>query len=525
MAKGRRLQPGMFGFRKRQRNDTGGQSGQSQPRPLPAKLADSLQQIRQEFHDASDLVVKQFCIGGTAARKAAVLYLEGMADGKAVKEAVIEPLMLWARPQLGGGALRGNLPEQIRQRLSPAQNMINLHSMQDVAEQLLEGNSVLLVDGFSVALGTENRGFPKRAVEAPETEVVVRGPREGFTEVVRDSVALVRRRLKTPGLVVEQMKVGRRSVTDVRLLYLAGVARPELVREVRQRVQAIDVDMAPESGIIEQLISDYPLWLFPLIQSTERPDTVAASLAEGRVALLVDHSPFALIMPNTLFQFFSTAEDYYQQYLVSLMLRLIRLGAFAISTFITAIYIASSSFHQELIPLPLLLNIAASEAGVPFPLPITAVAIELLLEVLREAGIRLPRQVGQAVSIVGAIVLGQAAVQAGFASAGLVIVAALGTIASFAIPNFEAAVAVRLLRFPFILLASVLGFYGLFLGAVILLFYLSSLQCFGVPFLSSGRALMLSSYDPWTRSPVRPYAPRERIRQAAPPRRRQGSDR
>lgn len=454
----------------------------------------------------------------------AVVYFKGLADDRLVQRAVIDPLLVSAGDIFGRRVPKKGLLERIRSRLVRAQELFELETMDELIDRLLEGNTAILADGVRAALGAELFGWPKRGVEESPTEQTIQGPRESFVETVRDNVALVRRRLKTPLLVVEQMMVGRRSATDVRLLYLRGIAPPNVVAELRRRVESIDLDVVLDSGTIEEFIRDHPFSPFPTMRSTERPDSLVADLAEGRVALLVDGSPFALVAPGTFFMFFSTPEDHYFVFYIPLVLKVIRFAAFGLSVLLTPLYVAMTTFHQELIPLPLLLNVAATQAGVPFPVALTAFGVEVVLEVLREAGLRLPRQFGQAVTIVGAIVLGQAAIQAGFVPPGLVIVTTTAAVASFAIPRTEAALSFRMLRFPFLLLASTLGFYGLAFGVALLVFHVASLKSFGVPFMSlytPGRVGELGeeflAIPIRLRRRVRPLAYRDVVRQGAPP--------
>lgn len=483
---------------------------------ISTNLSVNLNALKEEFKGSSDFVTKEFHIGGSTKSPAAVAYLSGMADERLIESTLITPLMIWARPAFTGSITLRETVTEVRSKLTPALNVLEVQTLDDAIFQILKGDTVLFIQGYPAALGAEAKGFPKRSVEDPQVEVAIRGPREGFTETAKDNVALIRKRLLTPKLVVEQMRIGRKSKTDIRVLYMRDIANPRLVDEVRRRVKSIEIDAVAESGILEALISDHPHSSFPVTQATERPDTVAASLIEGRVAIVTGNSSFLILVPMSFYHSFISAEDYYLKPMISIIIRTSRLLAFFVSTFITATYIALTSFHQELIPLPLLLNVAATEAGVPFPVFVNAIIIETLLEVLREAGIRLPKQVGQAVSIVGAIVLGQAAVQAGFASPGLVIVAALGTIASFAIPSYETATSVRLLRFPIIILASIYGLFGVAIGATALLFHLCSLKSFGVPYLSFG------AYYPWApeirlRRRERPYGAKDRIRRGSFP--------
>ncbi|GAB6180514.1 hypothetical protein JCM14036_18330 [Desulfotomaculum defluvii] len=313
---------------------------------------------------------------------------------------------------------------------------------------------------------------------------MVRGPRDGFNETISNNTALIRRRIKSPNLRVEKLTVGQQTKTELCIVYIDGIARKEVINEVRNRINKIEIDGILESGYIEEFIEDTPMSPFPQIEHSERPDKVAAAILEGRIAILVDTTPFVLIVPTVFLQFIQSAEDYYERFPIGSLTRAVRVGAYFISVILPALYIALTSFHQEMIPTPLALSIAASREGVPFPSIGEAVIMEATFEILREAGIRLPKQTGQAVSIVGGLVIGQAAVQAGIVSQAMVIVVALTGISSFAIPAFNAAAAGRLLRFPLMFLASILGLPGILAGLSIVLIHLNGLSSFGVNYLS-----------------------------------------
>ncbi|MDP2858691.1 MAG: spore germination protein [Bacillota bacterium] len=440
--------------------------------------------MRERLHDSSDLLIHEFLLGGRPDWKVAVVYLESLADEAAVKAAVTEPLLLWARPDFVKDLSRASLLDQAHSRLILAQDIKRLETMGDVLDKVLKGHAVLLVDGVEAALAVETKGWPSRAIEKPSSEIGVMGPQVAFTETIKINVALVRLQLNTSDLVIEPMTVGRKSRTDVRLLYVDGVAPGEIVDEVRRRLQSIDTDVILDMGMIRNLIRDDPFSPFAMDRLTERPDSVAAELNKGRVAVLSNNSPFALIMPTNFSMVFDTAEDQYMNPLTSSAMRIIRMFAYALSLFASPVYVAIVTFHYELVPLPLLLNIATTQEGVPLPLGLTAVITELIMEVVREAGVRLPQQFGSAVSIVGALVLGQAAIQAGFVPPGLVIVVTMATIASFAVPRAEKAISYRLLRFPLLLLASTVGFYGVAFGALMMIYQFSSLKSVGVPYFT-----------------------------------------
>ncbi len=495
--------------------------------PLSSSLRVNLAALRATFADAADCVVKEFYLGGRASRRIAIAYLDNMVDSAMIHDALMQPLMIWARPAFTGDLSDAQLLKEIKTALLPAQEIEDLATIDEVIDNMINGNVVLLVDGLRNAIDVESRGFQTRAIEEPTSEVTLRGTREGMQETAAENLVLIRRRLRSSKLAVEQMVVGQKSKTDVRMLYMKDIAPANVVDEIRQRIQSIDIDMVHGSRTLQELITDNPFSIFPTVKATERPDTAVACLAEGRVVILVDNDPFCLIMPMEFWAFFAAAEDYNFRFFIPSVLRILSIMAFLLAALLTPVYIALITFHQELIPLTLLLNIAATETGVPLPAAVNAFGVEIVLEVLREAGARLPRAIGQAVSIVGAIVLGQAAVEAGFVSPGLVIVAATGAIFSFSVPQYEVTTAWRLMRFPLLILASTLGFYGVAWGMVLIVFHLASLKSFGVPYLalySPGRVSELGdqliTLPPSLQRRVRPVTTEDRVRQGPVPRQR-----
>jgi len=280
------------------------------------------------------------------------------------------------------------------------------------------------------------------------------------------------------------MRIGEETQTTVGIMYMKGIVNDSLVKEVKERLKRIKIDMILDSGQIEEFIEDQPSTPFPTIYNTERPDSVAANLMEGRVAILVNGSPFILVVPTVFVQFFQSPDDYYYRFHIAVFLRLLRYVSFLISLVGPSVYIAAITFHQEMIPTTLLISLAASREGVPFPAFVEALIMEVAFELMREAGIRMPRAVGQAVSIVGALVLGQAAVQAGIVSSIMVIIVAITGIASFTTPAYNLAISARLIRFVLMILAATFGFYGITLGLIIIIAHLNSLRSFGIPYLS-----------------------------------------
>jgi len=348
---------------------------------------------------------------------------------------------------------------------------------------LLSGNTVFLIDGcnryFSLITGSDKG----RSVEEPSSQTVIRGPKDGFTEGLSGNIALIRKRIRNKALRLEILSVGSITRTRVGLMFIDQIAKEEIVQEIRSRLLRIEIDGILESGYIEELIKDDRYSIFPSFLSSEKPDSVAAALLEGKVAILIDGTPYVLTAPALMVEFLHSSEDYYHHFIISSMMRILRFAALLLTLFVPALFVAFSAFHQEIIPTPLLINIAAQREGVPFPTLLEALLMELTFEVLREAGIRMPRAIGPAISIVGALVLGQAAVEAGIISAAMVIVVSITAISSFAIPNYEMSNAIRTIRFVFLLLAGFLGLYGVFMGGIALTLHLCKIKSITVPYL------------------------------------------
>ncbi|WP_254776851.1 spore germination protein [Paenibacillus sp. yr247] len=429
--------------------------------------------IKEIFQDCSDVVVREFEIEPNI--PALLLFVDGLTNTQLLND-TMKSLML-----LGGGETA--IDRIVGTILPVSQTQISTN-YGDLLVSVLGGDTALLVEGNAKAILLGIRGTEKRSVGEPETETVVRGPKEGFVESIRTNTSMIRRKLKTPRLKMKSMSVGKESNTSLVLCYLDDLAMPSLVEEVVKRLEQIKIDGIFESGMIEELIQDDAYSPFPQIQYTERPDVVASALLQGRVAILVDGTPFALIVPFVFIQVMQASEDYYERFQIGSLLRLLRYIFLFLSLTAPALYVAITTYHQELLPTTLMLSIAAAREAIPFPAVVEAFIMEITFEALREAGIRLPKAVGSAVSILGALVVGQAAVQAGIVSAPIVIVVSVTGIASFTIPRYNGAIAIRMLRFPILIVASVFGFYGIIFCMLILFGHMANLRSFGVPYLS-----------------------------------------
>ncbi|WP_420872090.1 Ger(x)C family spore germination protein [Cohnella rhizosphaerae] len=448
------------------------------------KLTESLEQneasLRDIFKDCSDMVFRSLARTGEA--RLAVIYISSLVDETIVDEHILRPLTARGAFPAAGRETVGAEPLGIQ--LITAGSAKLSSDVGEIVRQLLNGQALVLQDGDCEGLLAKADGVKQRSLEEPSSEPVIRGPRDGFIERISTNMGLLRNRLKTPRLKLESVAIGELSRTDVVLAYIAGIAADSLVGEVRERVRRIRIDGVMDSGYLEEFIEDLPYSPFPQTHSTERPDVVAAELLEGKVAILVDNSPFALIVPMTFWTGLQASEDYYTRWPVATFVRWVRFLFIFIAIFAPSLYVAITTFHQEMIPTNLVLSIASAREAVPFPALFEALLMEIVFEALREAGIRLPKQIGQAISIVGALVIGQAAVQAGIISAPVVIIVSITGIATFTIPRYSFASGVRLLRFPMLFLAGTLGLYGIVLGFLCIVLHLVSLRSFGVPYLA-----------------------------------------
>ncbi len=449
--------------------------------PIAASLQENLDWMTKILGQNVDFVQRQFPLGSEQPLQAVLFYMDGMINPEILDRDIMRPLLTPRPKETTGLALLKLL--QSGGLVSRAE-MAQYNNFHDATNLILTGDVVLFVDDCPQAFIISCKGYQMRNIPEPVVENSVRGPREAFIETLSINISLLRKRLVTPNLMVENMKIGKISSTDVCIVYLKGIASEDLVKEVRHRLNRIDIDVILESGYIEQLILDSPYSPFPQMLVTERPDKVVGNLAEGRVAILTDNTPLALIVPGQFVSLLQASEDYYYKFYFPTLLRWLRYTAFLVALVLPSLYVAITNFHQEMIPTTLLISIAAARQGVPFPAYLEAMIMEVAFETLREAGIRLPAPVGQAISIVGALIIGQAAVQANIVSPLMVIVVAFTGIATFTLPQYTLGISVRILRFPLMLSAAFLGLFGVIVGLLAILLHLCSLRSFGVPYLS-----------------------------------------
>ncbi|MFE4426339.1 spore germination protein [Peribacillus butanolivorans] len=449
---------------------------------IDSSISANLDHMKKKTGNSPDIIIRTLKISQNPVMKTTILYVQGLIDNPSVTDFLIESIM--KNPHLKEKLL----PQEALDVIS--EDVVSLGGVETVTDweklllSLLSGDSIIFVDGVNKALVASTRGGERRSIQEPSTHLTVRGSREGFTESNATNIAMLRRIINSPDLWIESMKIGNVTKTDVSIMYINGIAKEGIVEEVKERLKGINIDSILESGYIEQLIEDQVMTPFPTLNHTERPDMVAGNLLEGRVAIFVNGTPFVLVVPALFVQFFQSVEDYYNRFDIASFTRFLRIIVFIISIVGPAVYVAATTFHQEMIPTKLLVIVAAQRETVPLPAVVEALVMEITFEVLREASLRMPKAVGSTMSIVGALVIGQAAVQAGIVSPAMVIIVSITAIASFATPSYSIAISARLVRFLFIICAGVLGFYGMILAFIVLIVHLCSLRSFGVPYMS-----------------------------------------
>ena len=461
-------------------------------------------EVKEILSKSSDVVFREFFLPGKNHIPCMLAAVDGLVDKNLLDQFILKPLMVdfVGHPELEQATL-ANVVDKTIQSLLPGLEIKKISKMGEALNAVLSGDAVIFFDDSQEGIVVGARGWASRGVAEPITESIVKGPREGFSETLRINTSLIRRKIKHPSLRIISLKLGDLTNTDLVVIYIEKVASQDIVAEVFKRLGKIKMDAMLGNGYIEEMIEDNPYSPFPQISFTERPDVLAGKLLEGKVGIIVDGTPIVLMVPAVLTQFLNVNEDYYQRAMVAILARFIRyMGAF-VAIVAPSIYIAVTTFHQEIIPTDLLMSISAGRQGVPFPALLEALTMTVALEILQEAGLRLPKPIGSTIGIVGALVIGDAAVKAGLVSPLMVIIIGLTAVASYAIPTFDLSLAVRLIRFPLMILAGMLGFFGMAMGLYAVLIHLLGLRSFGIPYTSPMAPLRIRALlqDTFVRAP------------------------
>ncbi|WP_238456450.1 spore germination protein [Desulfotruncus arcticus] len=457
-----------------------------------------------------DPVFRIISIGTKPPTRAMLLYLDGITNTQLQNTTVLQPLMLLSElrdVRADGGAadakkIDEDFIERIKAAVLPSNQVAEAETFEQVVNDVLNGNTALIIDGFDRAILIETKGWQYRSVGKPQVEAVIRGPQEGFTELIKINTTLVRKIIYRPALVTEYVNAGAVGPMQCAVMYMADVVNPDLVKEVKRRLELIRADYLSEPGLVEQMIEDSPGVPVPQVLTTERPDRVAANLLEGKVAIFVNGNPFVMLVPCTFFNLMQSPEDAYIRWPSGSFIRIIRYLGLFMALLLPAHYVAIVAYHPEFIPTDLLLAMTGAREKVPFPSIVEVLLMETSFELIREAGIRIPGTVGTTLGIVGALILGQAAVSANIVSPILIIVVAVTALGSFAIPNYSFSLSIRLLRFVYILLGSVMGLMGILIGVYIHVGVMVTLKSFGIPFMAPAAPVTIKGTDYFMRGPV-----------------------
>ena len=452
----------------------------------------------------SDIVLREFTLNARGKQyHAFIVYIDGMIDSKIMDDFILKPVKLRKMNHVFDGTQNKVISEAVTNNITvkkvkkfdlsnylisclmPQNSVKKIYTFDEVTNGINSGNCALFVDTLSIAFDIELKGFKQRSVEKPSNEIVIKGPHEAFVENIRTNTSLIRRIVNNENLIIENIEVGKITKTKCAVCYMKNITNEDLVNEVKYRLNNLEVDSLLSAGELEQLIVDSNILGIPEVLSTERPDKATKYLLRGRVVVIVNGTPYGIIMPAVLVDFLTSSEDSNLKVNFGNFLRVLRVLASFITLLLPGLYVAVTSFHQEILPTSLLYSILASRASVPFPIIVEILIMEISFELIREAGLRVPSPIGPTIGIVGALVLGQAAVSAGIVSPILIIIVAITGIASFAIPDFSFGFHLRYFRFLFILLGFTAGFLGIGIGLFIYISILCSLQSFGVSFTSS----------------------------------------
>ncbi|HYE09832.1 MAG TPA: spore germination protein [Patescibacteria group bacterium] len=465
----------------------------------------NLKELKAMFDKDETFTFRDFCCKKDPSIEFCIVFVKGMADKTSIHDQIIKPV---ADSNLSDDIDINQMLNALSKEVISAANVYQKNKLEDIIEDILSGRTALFVKEFNRAIIVDTVDFVERAVTEPESEKTVTGPREGFTENISTNIVLLRRKLKTSNLKLRFRELGTATRTKICICFIDNIVDKKLVEEIDRRLSKIKLDGILDVGYIQEMIKDTPITPFKTVGDTERPDVLAGKLLEGRVAIFCDGTPIAITVPFIFIEYFNVNEDYYNSFYFATFNRIIRWFSFFLASSVPAIYIALITFHQEMIPTQLLLSISSSRQNVPFPTIVEAVLMLFIFELLRETSVRIPTVIGQTISIVGALVIGQAAVEAKLVSAPMIIVAALTGITSYAIPKMQGELI--LTRFIFLLAASFIGLYGYLFGVIGMFIHLASLRSFGIPYMAniasfkSADAKDVVIRAPWSKMKTRP---------------------
>jgi hypothetical protein len=443
-------------------------------------IEENISFINELFKDSHDIIVKELSIGQPSLPYA-IVYFDGMVNKEIIHDQIVRLDLVNTEDLFKDGSIDINI---IKHKFATISEVTQSSTFKELVYFLLNGYTLMFVSFSNSALIINASKIESRQVEEPSSEKAIKGPRDGFVENIITNITLIRRRIKDPNLAVEFINVGRRSQTSVAIVYINGVINPELPKEIKKRISQIDTDGIIGSAQIEQLIETHKWTIFPQVLSTERPDKATLQILEGRLAVIVDGTPFVSILPTTFDMFLNSTDDHYERSIAVSMIRIVRYVSLFISTTLPALYIALTAYHPGMLPTPLALTVTGTRVGLPFPLFLEIFIMEAALDILQEAAIRMPRLLSQTISILGGLIIGQAAVQAGIISPIIVVVVSITAISSFAFPVYSVTFGVRMLRILLIFSSTFLGLYGIVMAWLIIFIHMASLEDFNIRYLS-----------------------------------------
>ncbi|NPV54849.1 MAG: spore germination protein [Firmicutes bacterium] len=460
---------------------------QGPPRPpekLTGNLDRDLQMIKGTLGRSDDIIIRVLNVAGRKDARVAVISVDGMTDRAAMDRDILESLMYRARDDKIANVPKEDIPKAIMDYILQLSEVMELESVKDIFGDILSGNAALIFDGYSKAVSVNLKGWQQRSVQQPISEPAVRGPRDGFVENIRTNTALIRRRINDPNLIIRSLKIGSLNPTHIALVYIDGVADSNIVSMLEEKIKGIKADQVFGTGSLEELLTKGSMSLFPKALSTERPDRVAGGLLQGQISIVIDNSPFVLVVPAVLTTFFQASDDYYHRSPIATYIRIIRLVGWALGLFLPGLYVALAAVNPDVIPLGMAMAISASREGIPYPAFVEVLIMDIAMELLSEASTRLPTYIGASATVVGGLIIGTAAAQARIISNIMIIVVAATAIGIFVTPNYELALAWRISKFLFTFFAAVFGLYGLSAAFIFLLLFLVAQDSFGVPYLT-----------------------------------------
>ena len=447
-------------------------------RKVSANLRENEKYLRSRLENCSDILIRPMRLGDKHKVDCLMVYIEVAVSNMMLDDSALGKMInhFWEiSPE--------DIQEFVRHNSLGIADVKKLENLDESIDAMLAGNAVFFIDGYDKAMKISSKGYPSTGVMEAESEKVLRGSREGFSDSVKSNSALVRKRLRDTRLKVEEYKIGVRSHTLTQVLYMDDLVHEGLLEEVKERLEEFQIDGILDSGMLEQLTEDVWYSPFPQYQTTERPDRAVQEILKGKVVILCDNSPEALILPGNFSSFMESSEDWYHRFEMASFLRILRYLAVIMATVLPGLYLAVIRFHTQILPSALILSFAEAREGVPFSSVAELIFLELAFELIREAGVRVPGSLGNAIGIVGGLVIGQAAVEANLVSPIVVMIVALTALGSMTVPNEEFAAAFRLVKYGFLILGGYLGIYGIVLGVYLVIGHLAGLISFGIPYL------------------------------------------